>query len=76
MKVGKKYLCKNGFIAVISCRYTSPEINGSFGGHYETQKGEIIYHPNFTGWAASYDKNGNTGNEHLQIVKEWIETTK
>jgi len=75
MEVGKKYLCKNGFIAVINCQYTSQEIMGSFGGHYETKKGEIIYHPDCTGWAASYDKNGNTSNKYLQIIKEWQEAT-
>ncbi len=67
MKVGKKYLCKNGFIANIKSRDTF----GGFGGTYEDEKGNILYNSRGFGWSASYDKNGSHPNDNLKVIKEF-----
>lgn len=54
MKLGDKWLCKNGMIAHIDRQNE----DGGFSATMRNAAGEILYNGSGIGWCASYDKDG------------------
>jgi hypothetical protein len=76
MRVGEKYLCANGMIALIkhqvNFKGTGMEgkyPDGTFSATMINSKGELLYNADGRGWTAEYDSNGDTSNESFTTVK-------
>jgi hypothetical protein len=66
MKLGDKWLCKNGMVAHIDREFT----NGGFSATLRDKKGNCLYDGQGYGYCATYNADGQNSFEPFQVVEK------